>query len=109
MRLTGQAKALPLVGSNGGLSDLTAALREYGDQSSEVVTTELLVAAGTPVRGYAHVLRQDLVNPDLLFLGTELGLWISLDGGRQWAQYKGGDVESASSFSCEAPRSPGHR
>ena len=27
---------------------------------------------------------------DLLFLGTEFGLWISLDGGTQWAQYKGG-------------------
>jgi hypothetical protein len=51
-----------------------------------------VVAADAPVRGWAHVLRQDLVNPDLLFLGTELGLWISLDGGRQWAQYKGGDL-----------------
>jgi putative ABC transport system permease protein len=48
MRLTGEAKALPLVGSNGGLSDLTAALREYGDQASEVSITELLVADGTP-------------------------------------------------------------
>ena len=28
---------------------------------------------------------------NLLFVGTEFGLWISLDGGRQWAQYKGGD------------------
>jgi hypothetical protein len=26
-----------------------------------------------------------------LFLGTEFGLWISLDGGKQWAQYKGHD------------------
>jgi hypothetical protein len=48
MQLTGRAKALPLVGSNGGLSDLTAALREYGDQASEVTITELLVAADTP-------------------------------------------------------------
>jgi len=32
------------------------------------------------------------VNKDLLFVGTELGLWVSLDGGRQWAQYKGGDL-----------------
>jgi hypothetical protein len=44
------------------------------------------------VRGYAHVIREDLVNRDLLFLGTEFGLWISLDGGAQWAQYKGGDL-----------------
>jgi hypothetical protein len=43
------------------------------------------------VRGYAHVIKQDLVNPNLLFLGTEFGLWVSLDGGIQWSRYKGGD------------------
>jgi photosystem II stability/assembly factor-like uncharacterized protein len=51
-----------------------------------------LVASDAPVRGYAHVIREDLVRSDLLFLGTELGLWVSLDGGKQWAQYKGGDL-----------------
>ncbi|HVF57320.1 MAG TPA: hypothetical protein VM934_14290 [Pyrinomonadaceae bacterium] len=51
-----------------------------------------LVAAASPVRGYAHVVKEDLVNRDLLFVGTEFGLWVSLDGGRQWAQYKGGDL-----------------
>jgi photosystem II stability/assembly factor-like uncharacterized protein len=51
-----------------------------------------IVAADGPVRGYAHVVREDLVNKDLLFLGTEFGLWISLDGGAQWEQYKGGDL-----------------
>ncbi len=51
-----------------------------------------LVAEGGAVRGYAHVIKEDLVNKDLLFLGTELGLWISIDGGKQWAQYKGGEL-----------------
>ncbi|PYQ62386.1 MAG: sialidase [Acidobacteria bacterium] len=51
-----------------------------------------LVAADAPVRGYAHTIREDPVNQNLLFLGTELGLWISVDGGKQWAQYKGGDM-----------------
>ena len=41
------------------------------------------------VVGYAHVIAEDPVNPHLLFLGTELGLWISYDGGQHWAQYKG--------------------
>jgi photosystem II stability/assembly factor-like uncharacterized protein len=41
------------------------------------------------VRGYAHVIKEDPVNPDLLYLGTEFGLWISVDGGRRWAQYQG--------------------
>jgi len=41
------------------------------------------------VRGYAHVVAEDAVDPNLLFLGTEFGLWISVDGGQHWAQYKG--------------------
>ena len=40
------------------------------------------------LEGYAHVVLQDSVNPDLLFVGTELGLWVSLDGGEQWARFK---------------------
>jgi photosystem II stability/assembly factor-like uncharacterized protein len=51
-----------------------------------------LVTAGSPVRGYAHVIKEDLVNPQLLFLGTEFGLWISADGGQHWARYKGGNM-----------------
>ena len=47
-----------------------------------------------PSEGIAHVIKEDLVNRNLLFLGTELGLWVSLDGGRQWVQYKGGDLPS---------------
>ena len=29
------------------------------------------------------------MKPNLLFLGTEFGLFVSIDGGQQWAQYKG--------------------
>jgi photosystem II stability/assembly factor-like uncharacterized protein len=43
------------------------------------------------VRGYAHVIKEDTQAPNLLFMGTEFGLWISLDGGRRWAAFKGGD------------------
>lgn len=49
---------------------------------------ELPTAPGG-VRGYAHVLKEDNAAPNLLFLGTEFGLWISVDGGDHWAQYKG--------------------
>ncbi|MGA8431260.1 MAG: glycosyl hydrolase [Candidatus Sulfotelmatobacter sp.] len=43
------------------------------------------------VRGYAHVIKEDTVDPKLLFIGTEFGLWISVDGGQRWAQYRGSD------------------
>jgi photosystem II stability/assembly factor-like uncharacterized protein len=42
------------------------------------------------IRGYAHVIKEDSVDPQLLFLGTEFGLWVSLDRGTHWAQFKGG-------------------
>ena len=44
------------------------------------------------VRGYAHVIKEDTVDAQLLFLGTEFGLWVSVDGGMQWAQFKGGHM-----------------
>jgi hypothetical protein len=36
------------------------------------------------VKGYALAIVQDPVKKDLLFLGTETGLYVSLDGGRGW-------------------------
>ena len=49
-------------------------------------TWEALSTEG--VEGYALAIRQDLVNPDLLFVGTEFGLYVSLDGGDGWARFK---------------------
>jgi photosystem II stability/assembly factor-like uncharacterized protein len=45
------------------------------------------LASGS-VRGYALSIRQDLVKGDLLFLGTEFGLYVSFDGGGHWTLLK---------------------
>ncbi len=42
------------------------------------------------LRGYVHVIEQDPVKPDLLFLGTEFGLYVSVDGGKQWIKWTHG-------------------
>jgi photosystem II stability/assembly factor-like uncharacterized protein len=55
--------------------------KDYGKTWTSLSTPEL--------NGYAHVVRQDLVNANLLFVGTEFGLFISNDGGAHWAQFKG--------------------
>jgi len=34
--------------------------------------------------GTTYVLREDVVNPDLLYLGTEFGAWASVDRGLHW-------------------------
>ncbi len=37
---------------------------------------------------YNHIIKEDLVNPNLLFLGTEFGLYVSIDGGKVWSRLK---------------------
>ena len=70
----------------------------FGDMAPYVFKTTDYGKTWTPlvtpqdpksVRGYAHVIKEDLVKPNLLFLGTEFGLWVSIDGGKSWAQFKG--------------------
>ena len=42
----------------------------------------------TEFTGFAHKIKEDLVNKNLLFLGTEMGLFASLDGGENWFRMK---------------------
>lgn len=39
------------------------------------------------IEGYCHVIREDTVNPNLLFLGTEFGLYVSVNGGKNWVHF----------------------
>jgi photosystem II stability/assembly factor-like uncharacterized protein len=38
--------------------------------------------------GFAHKIKEDIVNKDLFFLGTEMGLFASLDDGKTWFRMK---------------------
>lgn len=58
---------------------------DYGKTWSPLITAQ----DSKSVRGYAHVVKEDLVSPNLLFVGTEFGLWISIDAGKSWGQFKG--------------------
>ncbi len=40
------------------------------------------------IKGFCHVIKQDPVNPDLVFLGTEMGLYVSTDHGKVWVRLK---------------------
>jgi len=54
----------------------------YGSKWKSLVTDEL--------SGYALSVLQDPVDPELLFLGTEFGLFISVDGGDSWTRFTAG-------------------
>jgi hypothetical protein len=40
-----------------------------------------------PAKGNINALREDVVNPDLLFVGTEFGLFVTLDGCKTWKRF----------------------
>lgn len=48
------------------------------------------ITANLPARGTVYTIAEDFVEPNLLFVGTEFGLWVSVDGGARWTQMKNG-------------------
>jgi photosystem II stability/assembly factor-like uncharacterized protein len=66
-----------------------------GDYGTYVfVTTDLggsfrSIAGNLPKGEVARTIAEDLKNPDVLYLGTETGLWVTLDRGKQWVRVKG--------------------
>jgi photosystem II stability/assembly factor-like uncharacterized protein len=64
-----------------------------GDMATYIYRTDDHGATWTSIvgegaAGYAWTIKQDPVNPELLYLGTEFGLFLSLDGGGRWARFK---------------------
>jgi photosystem II stability/assembly factor-like uncharacterized protein len=48
------------------------------------------ITANLPKRGTIFCIAEDHANPDLLFIGTEFGVYFTIDGGSKWLQLKGG-------------------
>jgi photosystem II stability/assembly factor-like uncharacterized protein len=48
------------------------------------------VAGNLPAKGNINALREDYDNPNLLFCGTEFGLFVTLDGGKEWKKFMTG-------------------
>lgn len=74
---------------------------KYGDFNSYVLKSTnrgkswSSIAGDLPERHLVWRLVQDHVQPDLLFLGTEFGLYFTVDGGKKWLQLSG-DVPTIS-------------
>ncbi|MBO0933072.1 hypothetical protein [Fibrella aquatilis] len=63
-----------------------------GDMATYVYKTTDLgktwTSITTPdIKGFARHIKEDLVNPNLLFLGTEQGLYVTVDGGQNWSAF----------------------
>ncbi len=48
------------------------------------------ITGNLPEWGSAHTIAEDHVDPNLLFVGTEFGLFYTQDGGANWSQLKSG-------------------
>lgn len=64
--------------------------KPYLLKSTDKGKTWTSIANNLPDNGTVHTLQQDFVNQDLLFAGTEFGVFFSIDGGMEWVQMKSG-------------------
>jgi photosystem II stability/assembly factor-like uncharacterized protein len=67
---------------------------EMGDSAPYVFVTRdfgkhwTKIVAGLPPEQWARSIRPDIRNRDLVYLGTEEGIWISFDAGAHWQSFK---------------------
>lgn len=64
--------------------------KPYLLKSNDKGKTWVSIAANLPANGTVHTIAQDHVNPDLLFVGTEFGVFFTPNGGGEWIQLKAG-------------------
>ena len=48
------------------------------------------ISSNLPSRGTVYDIAEDHVDPNLLFVGTEFGVFFTYDGGEEWKQIKAG-------------------
>ena len=61
----------------------------YLIKSTDKGKTWTSIASNLP-SGTVYVIQEDFENPNILFIGTEWGVWTTIDGGKKWVQLKNG-------------------
>lgn len=65
-------------------NDYTPAIYKTTDYGKSWIN----ISKGLPYGAFTRVIREDAVRKDLLYLGTEKGIYISLDGGKKWESFQ---------------------
>ena len=65
--------------TQGNMNPYTYKTTDFGKTWKSIITDD--------VKGFVRNIQEDYVNPNLLFLGTEFGLFITLDGGNSWTKF----------------------
>ena len=64
--------------------------KPYVLKSTDLGRSWTSIAGNLPQRGTVYVIIDDPVDPNLLFAGTEFGLYVTRDGGQRWQRLRGG-------------------
>ena len=64
--------------------------KPYVLRSGDRGRTWTSIAGDLPERDIVYVIVEDHEKPELLFAGTEFGVYFTVDGGKQWIKLKGG-------------------
>ena len=64
--------------------------KPYILKSTDKGKTWKSISSDLPENGSVHSVNQDFKNKDLLFAGTEFGVFFSMNGGKSWVQLKSG-------------------
>lgn len=67
-----------------------ADFKPYLFKTTDLGKTWTSVSANLPARGSVYTIAEDHVDPNLLFVGTEFGLFVSVNGAKTWTQIKNG-------------------
>ena len=65
----------------------TGDMKAYAYKTTDLGKTWTNIIPNDDVIGFTRNIQEDYVNEDLLFLGTELGLYVTINGGDKWSKF----------------------
>jgi photosystem II stability/assembly factor-like uncharacterized protein len=65
-------------------------LKPYILKSPDLGLNWTMISGDLPENGSVHSVQQDFIRPELLFAGTEFGIYFSINEGEQWIRLKSG-------------------
>ena len=65
----------------------TGDMKAYAYKTTDLGKTWTNIIPNDDVIGFTRNIQEDYVNKDLLFLGTEFGLYVTINGGDKWSKF----------------------